>query len=83
MSPPRQSKERRPRKVSPPEPPQKPGFRERLDLWWPTVVRYAGLALAGYEVGIDDFQNPSALVLAGGMMGLKEVLDTRKKGGPE
>lgn len=59
--------------------PQTEGLREALDLWWPTLVRYGGMALAAYEVVIDDFQNPSALILAGGMMGLKEVLDTREK----
>jgi len=61
-----------------PKPARKPGLRERLDLWWPTTVRYVGMAVAIYEILVDKFHNPSALVLAGGMMGLKEVLDSRK-----
>jgi hypothetical protein len=57
-----------------PTPPTSPGVRRRLDDWWPTLLRYTGLLIALYEIFPQGLEHPAVLVLAGGMMGLKDVL---------
>lgn len=52
----------------------KTGLQGALDRWWPTLLRYSGLALGAWEIAIDGLSNPSVLILAAGMMGLKDVL---------
>lgn len=55
-------------------------LHDSLDLWWPTVIRYAGLGIVIYETIWDKVDRPSLLVLAAGMMGLKEVVKFAKNG---
>lgn len=50
-------------------------MQKALDRWWPTLTRYGGYSLAAYEVLVDNFEHPEALVLAAGMMGLKGMLE--------
>lgn len=55
---------------------------EWLEWRWPVILKYAGLIIAIYEVAPppgDAFQNPSVLVLAGGMMGIQSVMGVREQ----
>jgi hypothetical protein len=50
--------------------PSRPG----LDTWFPTVARYAGLALMAYAALIDQGRNPALIPAATGLIFLKKVL---------
>jgi hypothetical protein len=65
---------RAPSRRSPPSRPRKkPGLRARLDDWFATVVRYAGLGVIADAVFIDHLEH-IALVTAGmGMILFKNV----------
>lgn len=47
--------------------------RKRLDDWFPTVVRYCGIALLVYSGVIDHGQNPALIPAAMGMILFKTV----------
>ena len=47
--------------------------RRRLDDWFPTVVRYAGVSLALYAAVIDKGSNPALIPAAMGMILFKTV----------
>jgi hypothetical protein len=61
--------------------PTRPTGHARLDDWFPTVVRYTGVAIVVFEVVIGS-QRPAILATAAAMMGFKDLLDwTRHRGG--
>lgn len=71
--------QRRPKRpVQPPPPTGLRKLKRTLDEWWPTLANYSGWGLMVFEIAVDKLANPSALVLAGGLMGLKL---TKKDGG--
>lgn len=47
--------------------------RQKLDSWFPTIVRYAGVCLLVYAALIDKGQNPALLPTAAGMILFKTV----------
>ena len=47
--------------------------RKTLDEWFPTVVRYIGVALLVYAAVIDRGQNPALIPTAAGMILFKTV----------
>ena len=47
--------------------------RRTLDNWFPTVVRYAGVALLLYAAVLDKGQNPALIPTAAGMILFKTV----------
>lgn len=47
--------------------------------WFPVLMRYAGLGIAIYVAVFQDFDRPSLLVLAAGMMGLQSVVEAQRK----
>lgn len=47
--------------------------REVLDVWFPTVVRYAGVALLVYAALVDRGRNPALIPTAAGMILFKSV----------
>jgi len=55
-----------------------PNLNRRLDSAWPHIVRYTGLAIVLYETVFERVDRPSLLLLAAGMIGLKNVLDLNK-----
>lgn len=50
------------------------GLVEHFDLFWPRVIRVAGLTIALWEVFIEQMQHPEVLLIAGPMMGLANLL---------
>jgi hypothetical protein len=63
------------RTVGPPLPQkQKRQLRAFLDGWFPTISRYAGLALLGYSGVFDHFTNPALLTAAVALTLTKSVL---------
>lgn len=51
-----------------------------LTLTFPDIVRYVGLGIAVYETVIEKVDRPSLLILAAGMMGLKNILEAQSGG---
>lgn len=47
--------------------------RRKLDNWFPTVVRYAGVTLLFYAAVIDKGHNPALIPTAAGMILFKTV----------
>lgn len=47
--------------------------REVLDVWFPTVVRYAGVGLLLYAAVVDKGRNPALIPTAAGMILFKSV----------
>lgn len=47
--------------------------RKTLDVWFPTIVRYAGVGLLVYAAAIDRGQNPALIPTAAGMILFKSV----------
>lgn len=47
--------------------------RKSLDVWFPTIVRYAGVGLLVYAAVIDRGQNPALIPTAAGMILFKSV----------
>lgn len=47
--------------------------RKRLDEWFPTIVRYLGVALTIYAVLVDKGTNPVLIPTAAGMILFKTV----------
>ena len=52
--------------------------RKTLDVWFPTVVRYAGVGLLIFAAVIDRGKNPALIPTAAGMILFKTVYN----GGP-
>ena len=50
--------------------------QKRLDQWFPTVVRYAGVGLMLYAALVDRGRNPALIPTAGGMFFFKSVYGT-------
>lgn len=49
------------------------GRRKKLDAWFPTVVRYAGVVLLFYAAFIDHGENPALLPTAAGLILFKTI----------
>lgn len=47
--------------------------RNRLDSWFPTLVRYLGVGLLVYAALVDKGQNPALIPTAAGMILFKTV----------
>lgn len=54
--------------------------RQQLDDWFPTIVRYAGVALAIYTAIVHQFDRPSLAILAAGMIGFKTIWGAKNNG---
>lgn len=52
---------------------KQPNGRKKLDDWFPTVVRYVGVALLVYSGVIDRGANPALIPAAMGMILFKTV----------
>jgi hypothetical protein len=50
------------------------GRRRRLDEWFPTVVRYIGVALLVYAAVFDRGRTPALIPAAAGLILVKPVL---------
>ena len=50
--------------------------RKKLDNWFPTVVRYAGVVLMFYAAIIDKGRNPALIPTAAGLILFKTVYGT-------
>lgn len=50
-----------------------PNGRKRLDIWFPTIVRYAGVAILIYSVIVDRGTNPALIPTGAGMILFKTV----------
>lgn len=50
-----------------------PNGRKTLDTWFPTVVRYVGVALLIYAAVIDEGRNPALIPTAAGLILFKSV----------
>ena len=48
-----------------------------MDLWAATIVRYLGMVGLLLEVFVDHWQHPEALVIFGGLVGLRDVMGYR------
>lgn len=48
-------------------------WRKRLDAWFPTLIRYIGVALIVYAALIDKGHNPALIPAATGMFFFKTV----------
>lgn len=57
---------------------KEPNGRKRLDIWFPTVVRYLGMILLAYAAFIDRGRNPALLPTAAGMILFKSVIEGSK-----
>lgn len=57
-------------------------LRQSIDNWTLTVSRLMGLAGLGYELVLDHLQNPTALVVFGGLAGLREIWEIHKSTQP-
>ena len=49
------------------------GRRKALDVWFPTIVRYAGVGLLIYAAAVDRGRNPALIPTAAGMILFKSV----------
>jgi len=47
--------------------------QKQLDRWFPTIVRYAGIALMAYAALVDRGRNPALIPTAVGMILFKTV----------
>jgi len=56
-----------------PPPKKQPNGRRKLDDWFPTVVRYCGVALLIYSGVVDQGANPALIPAAMGMILFKTV----------
>jgi hypothetical protein len=54
--------------------------RNKWDTYWPRIVQVAGLSIALWETVIENFDRPSLLILAAGMMGINAVYKHVKNG---
>jgi len=63
----------RPRRAAPPT----VDFLERL---WPWVVRFTGIGIALWETLEENYDRPSLLLLAAGMIGLGEIVRVSRNG---
>lgn len=61
-----------------PEPKRKP-HKFKVPTW-AQIVRMAGLAIVIYETLFENLDRPSLLIIAGGMMGLPEILKAQSNG---
>lgn len=61
----------RPRSPRPPSRLQ--AVKDALDSWFPTLVRYAGLAMMGYSVVADHLHHIELVTAASGMILFKNV----------
>lgn len=61
---------------------QERSLRQSIDDWTLTVSRLMGLAGLGYELILDHLKNPTALVVFGGLAGLREIWEIHKSTRP-
>ena len=54
-------------------PKQRHHWREALDSWFPTLIRYIGVALIVYAALVDQGKNPALIPAATGMFFFKTV----------
>lgn len=52
---------------------KEPNGQRKLDKWFPTVVRYAGVCLLFYAAVIDKGRNPALIPTAAGLILFKSV----------
>lgn len=57
---------------------KEPNGRRALDVWFPTIVRYAGIVLLIYAAIIDKGRNPALIPSAAGMILFKNVVEGSK-----
>ncbi len=51
--------------------------RDELDLWAATIVRYVGIVGLLMETFADHWKHPEALIVFGGLVGLRDVMGYR------
>jgi hypothetical protein len=54
-------------------------WQNRLDTWFPTALRYAGLALIVYAALWDHGKNPALIPAATGMIFFKTIYGSGEK----
>lgn len=59
--------------MTPDQQPPKSRRRAALDDWFPTLLRYAGVALMVYAALVDQGHNPALIPAATGMIFFKTV----------